>query len=71
MKTTPGFEDDGDWLHHVWGKRQVATTAFLLARDSDHLMVPFECDSCIFRKLKKREPNHETSDEDRKLLACI
>ena len=29
---------------------------FIEARNGDHLLVPFECDTCIFRKLKKRDP---------------
>lgn len=34
-------------------------------------MVPFECDLCIFWKLKGREPVSESSDQDKVLLKCI
>ena len=30
---------------------------YLHARDGDHTLVPFECDLCIFRKLRQSEPN--------------
>jgi hypothetical protein len=73
VKTTPGFQDDrdGDRLQQVWGKRQVSPTAFLEGRDVDHLIIPFECDLCIFWKLKGREPNALGSDQDKRLLVCI
>ena len=73
MKTTPGLHDeiDGDRLQQAWGKRQVAMSAFLEARDGDHLMSPFECDTCIFWKLTGKEPNPENTMKDRMLLACI
>jgi hypothetical protein len=34
------------------------------------LLVPFECDLCIFRKLRRYDP-WPTSEQDRLLLACI
>jgi hypothetical protein len=37
----------------VTGER---THDYMVARTGDHLMSPFECDTCIFRKLKKRDP---------------
>jgi hypothetical protein len=36
-------------------------------RDGDHLLTPFQCDLCVFRNLKHRNP----SEGDRLLLACI
>jgi hypothetical protein len=41
-----------------------------MGRDGDHLMIPFECDLCVFRKLKGRNPI-PTSHEDKLLSACI
>lgn len=40
------------------------------ARDGDHLITPFECDTCIFWKLKARIPNRNSPQDDL-LLACI
>ena len=44
--------------------------AFLKGRNGDHLHVPFECDLCIFRKLKGVNPSTSRS-EDSLLLDCI
>ena len=43
---------------------------FKVGRDGDHTLIPFECDTCIFRKLKRRNPEEDTA-EDRLLLGCI
>ena len=43
---------------------------FNYARDGDHLMVGFQCDLCIFRRLRKRDPE-EIVKKDRNLLAYI
>ena len=73
MKTTPGFEDtiDSERLKLAWGKRQIAKSAFHEARNGDHLMVPFECDTCIFWKLRGTVPNPEGCSKDKLLLGCI
>jgi hypothetical protein len=39
----------------------------LCGRDGDHLLTPFQCDLCVFRNLKNRNPGAG----DRLLLACI
>jgi hypothetical protein len=49
----------------------VSASAFHVARDGDHLMVPFECYFCIFEKLRGTEPNLEPGNKDRVLMACI
>ena len=41
-----------------------------MGREGDHLLIPFECDLCIFRKLKKMNPLLE-STRDVLLMACI
>lgn len=73
MKTTPDVHEgaDSERLQQMWGKRQVAASAFHEARDGDHLMIPFECDYCIFWKLRKTEPDLEHKSSDRLLMACI
>ena len=45
-------------------------TEYKTARDGDHLLTPFECERCIFLKLKGRVPV-EGSDKDKLLFACI
>jgi hypothetical protein len=47
-----------------------ALDEYLVGRNGDHLLVPFECDLCIFRKLRGYEPSLEL-EEDKLLLACI
>jgi hypothetical protein len=69
--TTSGDDlQDVDRLEGSWGNRTQAETDFRQARDGDHLMVPFECDMCVFRKL--RRGNAQTSEEEDQLLKdCI
>ncbi len=43
---------------------------YMYARNGDHLMCHFECDLCIFRKLRGEDPN-ERRMEDRLLLESI
>ena len=40
------------------------------ARAGDHLMTPFECDWCIFRKLRGEEPDPR-SVQDKYLMVCV
>lgn len=57
-------------LQEAWEDRHRDPTAYLRARDGDHLHVSFECDLCVFRKLKGRNP--ASSDSlDSKLLQII
>jgi hypothetical protein len=57
-------------LQVAWGKMHLPDDEFHSARNGDHCMVPFECDLCIFRKLKRRSPDL-TNPGDDLLLACI
>jgi hypothetical protein len=57
-------------MQAAWGKKQRAPDDFLKGRDGDHAMVPFECDLCVFRKLRNRSPD-PTSPPDKLLQACI
>jgi hypothetical protein len=63
-------EDDKDRLQVVWGSRHQNPSDYHRARDGDHLMTPFECDLCVFRKLKGVSPIN-TSHQDQILLAAI
>jgi hypothetical protein len=62
--------DERERLQGAWGKSHEPDDEFHFARNGDHCMVPFECDLCIFRKLKKRSPDF-TNHGDDLLLACI
>jgi hypothetical protein len=54
----------------AWGKKQRPVDDLLVARNGDHMMVPFECDLCIFRKLRGQTPASANHPDDL-LLACI
>jgi hypothetical protein len=57
-------------LQGAWGKMHEPDDEFYLARNGEHCMVPFECDLCVFRKLKRRSPDL-TNPGDDLLIACI
>jgi hypothetical protein len=57
-------------LQVAWGKMHEPDDEFHFARNGDHCMVPFECDLCVFRKLKRRSPDF-TDPGDDLLIACI
>ena len=52
------------------GNQAQVPKRFFTAQDGDHLLVPFECDLCIFRKMQSRNPM-VTNPQDTLLLACI
>ena len=56
MVTRPREEEDEERFDKGW-RRKWEEDKFMHARDGDHLMTQFECDLCIFRKLKHRSPN--------------
>jgi len=60
---------DLDRMGNVWRIDAVEVNRFHKARTGDHLMVAFECDLCVFRKLFGREPADLV--RDRKALATI
>ena len=43
-------------LINAWKPIHQHPEAYLHARNGDHTLVPFECDTCIFRKLTSRDP---------------
>jgi hypothetical protein len=53
-----------------WDKIHTSVSAFTCGRNGDHLMIPFECDICIFVKLRKHKPNI-SNPKDKLLMACI
>ena len=54
----------------VWRRKKRDVDAFKKARRGDDLMVQFECDWCVFAKLKKKLPDL-TIATDVLLMACI
>ena len=65
-----GQIDDEDRMESVWRTKQSDRFEFAQARRGDHLMVQFECDGCIFFKLRKRLPISGNA-QDQLLLGCI
>jgi hypothetical protein len=63
-------EEDHERVQRAWGNKHHAPDEYLRGRDGDHLLVPFECDLCIFRKLRGQEP-WDLSEKDKLLLGCI
>jgi hypothetical protein len=63
-------EQDQERVTKAWGRKHRAPDEYLVGRDGDHLLIPFECDLCIFRKLRHHDPLI-TSEQDKLLLACI
>ena len=51
-------------------KVQWEKNKYCVGRRGDHLLTPFECDRCIFAKLKSRLPFNE-APKDKLLLAVI
>ena len=43
---------------------------FQVARDGDHMMVPFQCDTCQFMNIQKRLPRLGNA-QDELLLKCL
>jgi hypothetical protein len=70
FQTAATNEADCERLQRAWGKKHRSPDEYLVGRDGDHFLVPFECDLCVFRKLRMYDPS-PTSEQDRLLLACI
>lgn len=68
----PGSTDDEDRITSGWRPRKDGDTRYKTARNGDDLMIPFECDWCIFGKLFKRIPDISgASDSDLFAMGCI
>jgi hypothetical protein len=57
-------------MKSAWGNKHWSAKDFLTGRDGDHLLIPFECNVCIFRKLKGRNPIPSNA-QDLLPSACI
>ena len=69
MRSKPLEEEEESRFVTAWS-RKWEENKFCCARPGDHLLMQFECDLCIFRKLKGRSPLVQ-SDSDRLLFSCI
>jgi predicted nuclease of predicted toxin-antitoxin system len=71
---TEGANDAGldeDRLGNCWRTSKPDERVFHYARNGDHLMVAFECDFCVFRKIRPGERPNLIHGCDTLLLACI
>jgi hypothetical protein len=58
-------------LAAAWGKKHQAIDDFLIGHNGVHLLVPFECELCIFRKLKSHNPIPRNPVDKLLLSGCI
>ena len=63
-------EGDEDRLFSGWIPRKSDTGRFMSARDGDNLLVPFECDFCVFGKLFDHVPS-TGNPKDVWAMSCI
>jgi hypothetical protein len=63
-------EQDKERVVKAWGNKHRAPDEFLVGRNGDHLLIPFESDLCIFRKLRGYNPLL-TPKKDKMLLGAI
>jgi hypothetical protein len=64
-------EEDQNRLEFRWGNIHQSKNDFHHERNGDHLIVPFECDECIFVKLQNFSTSSNNQEKDKLLLACI
>ena len=53
-----------------WKQKEANPNDFHEGRNGDHAITPFECDTCIFRKLNRRDPI-ANGQQDKLLLIHI
>ncbi len=63
--------DDEDRILSGWKPRKTDIGKFSKARNGDDLLVPFECDTCVFAKLFVREPEPIGNSKDAFAMGCI
>jgi hypothetical protein len=62
--------DDEDRILSGWTPQRSDFGRFTSARNGDNLMVPFECDFCVFGKLFDRAPDM-ANNKDGFAMGCI
>ena len=63
-------DEDKGRMESRWGKKGQREGDYLRGRNGDHLMCPFECDTCVFRKLRGVDPR-SSSVNDNLLMTFI
>lgn len=63
-------EIEGDLQINKWRRKTPNTKDYEEARPGDHLLTPFQCDRCVFRRLRQEEPKVD-SLSDQALLCYI
>ena len=64
-------EEDEDRILSGWKPRKSDVGRFSTGRNGDNLLVPFECDQCVFGKLFGREPEADQNPKDSFAMSCI
>ena len=64
-------EGDEDRLMAGWNVKSSDKNRYSEARDGDDLLVPFECDFCVFCKITGRVFKPDTLTSDDQLMTCI
>ena len=47
----------------LWKRKTINTCDYEEARDGDHLITPFQCDLCVFRRLKNLNPDPDSKTD--------
>ena len=55
---------------NLWRRKAINEKDFEEGRNGDHLITPFQCDLCVFRRIKGIDPN-SSSESDKLTLAYI
>ena len=62
-----GYDSDRrgskDNISHRWKQKDSIPLNFMEAHNGDHIVCPFECDDCIFRKLRRSKSNQNCPKE--------
>jgi hypothetical protein len=58
-------------MQKSWGRKANSAGNYLRARDADCTLVPFDCDTCIFRKLTKTKSPDPRNPQHSLLKSCI
>ena len=79
-----GLTTEKERLTKRWSRKNKSESNYMEARDGDHTLIPFECDLCIFRKLRRSSSpqcdfihspsapfSGQTKASDELLMSCI
>ena len=69
-QTDPRWDSNDPSILRKWKQKEKKKADFDFARDGDHLLTPFQCDLCVFRRINNRDPLNGL-DADEKVLAYV